>query len=77
MIKTAQTVCYEIFREIIRAAHQHDDPKFLVLAARQVVDMMRNEESESRAELEAFIGKQINLQVEMQYTQEQFDVVLR
>ena len=73
---TAETVCYEIFREIMREARQFDAQQFLVLAAQPVVDMLLDEESTSVAELEDFIGKPIRFQVESEYTQEQFDVVL-
>ena len=73
---TAETVCYEIFREIMREARQFDAQRFLVLAAQPVVDMLLDEESTSVAELEDFIGKPIRFQVEAEYTQEQFDVVL-
>jgi ribonuclease G len=41
-----------------------------------VIDLMLDEESDSVAELEVFIGKPIKFQVETLYTQEQFDVVL-
>ncbi|MEW6354389.1 MAG: ribonuclease G [Pseudomonadota bacterium] len=75
-LKTAETVCYEIFREILRAARQFDAQKYLVLAAQEVVDLLLDEESTSVAELEEFIGKPIKFQVESLYTQEQFDVVL-
>ena len=75
-IKTAETVCYEIFREILREARQFDAEKLMVLAAQEVVDLLLDEESTSLAELEAFIGKPIQLQVEALYTQEQYDVVL-
>ena len=37
-LKTAQTVCYEIFREILRMARTYDNQKFLVLASQLVVD---------------------------------------
>ncbi|HFD81660.1 MAG TPA: ribonuclease G [Gammaproteobacteria bacterium] len=75
-IKTAETVCYEIFREILREARQFDAEQLLVLASQEVVDLLLDEESTSLAELEAFIGKPIKFQVEALYTQEQFDVVL-
>lgn len=75
-IQTAETVCYEIFRELIREARQFDAQKFLVLASQEVVDLLLDEESTSVAELEEFIGKPINFQVESMYTQEQYDVVL-
>ena len=75
-VKTAETVCYEIFREILREARQFDAQQLLVLAAQEVVDMLLDEESTSLAELESFIGKPIKFQVEALYNQEQFDVVL-
>lgn len=75
-VQTAETVCYEIFRELIREARQFDAQKFLVLASQEVVDLLLDEESTSVAELEVFIGKPINFQVETMYTQEQYDVVL-
>jgi ribonuclease G len=76
MVKTAETVCYEIFRDIIREARQFNVQKYLVLASQEVVDLLLDEESTSVAELEEFIGRPINFQVETLYTQEQFDVVL-
>jgi ribonuclease G len=75
-IKTATTVCYEIFREILREFRQFDAKEFLILASQDVVDLFLDEESESLAELQEFINLPIRFQVENLYTQEQFDVVL-
>jgi ribonuclease G len=75
-LKTAETTCYEIFREILREARQFDVESLLVLASQEVVDRLLDEESSSLAELESFIGKTIRLQAESLYTQEQYDVVL-
>jgi ribonuclease G len=75
-LKTPETVCFEIFREIMREARQYDARSMLVLAGQEVVDMLLDEESTSVAELEEFIGRPITFQVESLYTQEQFDVVL-
>ena len=75
-IKTAQTTCYEIFREILREARQFEADQLLVLASQEVVDRLLDEESQELAELEQFIGKPIRLQAETLYTQEQYDVVL-
>lgn len=75
-IKTAETTCYEIFREILREARQFDVETLLVLASQEVVDRMLDEESAHLAELEAFIGHPIRMQAEALYTQEQYDVVL-
>lgn len=75
-IKTATTVCYEIFREILRESRQFDAHELLVLASLNVTDLLLDEESDSLAELQEFIGVPIRFQAENLYTQEQFDVVL-
>ena len=74
-IKTAETICFELFREIMREARQYETNELLVLASQPVVDLLLDEESTSLAELEDYIGKTIKLQVESLYSQEQFDVV--
>ncbi len=75
-LKSAETVCYEIFREILREARAYESDRLMVLASQEVVDRLLDEESASVADLEEFIGKAIQFQVEAIYTQEQFDVVL-
>jgi len=75
-LKTAQTICYEILREIVREAKQFNAREFRILAAQSVIDMFLDEESQSLAQLGDFIGKPISLQVESVYTQEQYDIVL-
>ena len=75
-MKTPETVCYEIFREILREVRQFDGNKLLVIAAQPIVDMLMDEESASVAELEEFIGRPITFQVEPLYIREQYDIVL-
>jgi ribonuclease G len=75
-LKTAQTVCYEILRDLLREARQFDAREFRILASQQVIDMFLDEESQSLAQLGDFIAKPISLQVESQYSQEQYDVIL-
>ncbi len=75
-IKTAQTVCYEILRELLREARQFNARELRVLAAPKVIDMLLDEESQSLANLSDFIGKPISLQVEQHYSQESFDIIL-
>lgn len=74
--KTAQTVCYEIQREIVREARQFDTQGFRIFAAQSVIDLFLDEEAQNLALLVDFIGKPIALSVETSYAQEQFDVVL-
>jgi ribonuclease G len=75
-IKTAQTVCYEILREVVRESKQFNAREFRILASQSVIDLFLDEESQSLAQLGDFIGKPISLQVETLYTQEQYDVIL-
>ena len=74
--KTAQTLCYEIFREILREARAFEAKGYLVMASQTVIDMLLDEESTGLADLQEFIGKPIHLQVEPTQNQESYDVVL-
>lgn len=76
-LKTAQTVCYELFREILRAQRAYDSQGYLILASQAVVDRLLDEESANVADLENCIGKPIQFSVETTYSQEQYDVVLQ
>ncbi len=74
--KTAESVCYEIFREILREARAYQAGGYMVLASQAVIDRLLDEESGNVADLETFIERPIRFQVETMYTQEQYDVVL-
>jgi len=76
VLKTAETVCLEIFREIIREVRQYKVQKLMVLASNEVVEMLLDEEADMLAELEAFLNIQIKFRAEGEYNQEQYDVVL-
>lgn len=76
LLKTPETVCYEIMREILRVNRAYDANVYLVMASQSVIDRLLDEESDNVADLETFIGKQIKFQVEVMYNQGQFDVVL-
>ena len=75
-IKTAQTMSYEILRELLREARQFNARELRLLAAPSVVDLFHEEESQALAMLSDFIGKPISLHAESSYGQEQFDIVL-
>ena len=75
-LKSPETVCLEIFREILREAKAYDNHKLLVLGSQEVVDRLLDEESSTVADLEELIGKTIEFQVEVTYSQEQYDVIL-
>jgi len=46
-IKTAQTVCFDILREIVREARQFNNREFRILASQPVIDLFLDEESQS------------------------------
>jgi len=74
--KTTETVCYEIFREILSTARLYDEvQQLLVMANQDVIDRLLDEEAASLAELETFINIPVKLQVETYFTQETYDVV--
>ncbi|CAH0526859.1 ribonuclease G [Vibrio hippocampi] len=75
-VKTVETVCYEILREITRVNRAYDVDNFVVYASPAVAEALEGEESHALAELELFIGKQVRIQAEPLYIQEQFDVVM-
>ena len=76
VLKTAESICLEIFREIIREVRQYNVKELLVLASNPVVEMLLDEAADMLSELELFLKVQIKFRVEMEYTQEQYDVVL-
>ncbi|NNE63798.1 MAG: ribonuclease G [Gammaproteobacteria bacterium] len=74
--KSTETVCYEIFREILREARLYEEARqLLVMANQDVIDRLLDEEAASLAELETFIDIPVKLQVEAHFTQETYDVV--
>jgi len=76
VLKTAESMCLEIFREIIREVRQYKVKKILVLASNEVVEMLLDEEADMLAELEVFLSVRIKFRAEAEYNQEQYDVVL-
>ncbi|EFP95247.1 ribonuclease G [Vibrio caribbeanicus] len=75
-VKTVESVCYEVLREITRVNRAYDVDKFVVYASPAVADTLQGDEYHALAELEVFIGKQVRIQAEPLYIQEQFDVVM-
>jgi ribonuclease G len=75
-VKTPETVCYEIFREVLRQHGQFSVKELVILAHQEVIELLLDEEAPGIAELEERTGKPIRLQVESLYAPDQFDVVL-
>jgi ribonuclease G len=75
-VKTAETVCQDIFREIVRQTRQSSVQELLILAHQDVVDHLLAAEAASLAELQSQTGRTIRLQVEVLYGVDQYDVVV-
>lgn len=76
-VKTAETVCYEIFREIMRCARAYQAPSgYTVIANAAIIDRLLSTEAPAVSDLEHFIDRVIKFQVESVYSQEQYDIVL-
>lgn len=75
-IKSAESVCLEIFKEIQRMADQVAGKRCLIMASQAVVDRLIDEQAENVKELARVLETSISYQVEPGYTQEQYDVVV-
>jgi ribonuclease G len=75
-VMTSATVCFEIFREIIRQHRQFKFDELLVLAHQDVIELLLTDEANGLSEMESQTGKAIRLQPESLYLRDQFDVVL-
>lgn len=74
-IKTPETVCYEIFREILRQHRQFPLGELVVLAHDDVIELLLDEESGALAELEELTGRTLRLQAQNLQSQDAFEVV--
>ena len=75
-VKSVETICAELLREIVRVNRAYDADLFIVYASTAVAESLENDEFHNLAELEVFIGKQIKVKTESLYNQDQFDVVM-
>jgi ribonuclease G len=75
-MKTPETICYEILREIVRETRAYPAERFVVLAGPGVVERPPGGESESFPRLAEFLSRSVRLQDEATYTQEQYDIIL-
>jgi len=88
VVKTAETVCLEIFRAMLRSVRQPAAQRdaggngaanvgdMLVQASQSVVDRLLDEERDNVGCVAQQIGRTIRFQVEPSYGPEQFDLVL-
>jgi ribonuclease G len=75
-VRSAETICHEIYREALRQSAQFRVEQLLILAHPEVVERLLDEEAPVLADLEQQVGRPVRLQAEALYSLEQFDVVL-
>jgi len=75
-VKTVETVCYEVLREVLRVNRAYDADYFIVYASTSVAEALQGDESHSLGELILFMSKQVKINAEPMYGPEQFDVVM-
>jgi ribonuclease G len=73
--KTAQTIAYEIMRELLRESKQFEAKEFKIIASPSVISLLQDEESQSLANLSDFINTRIALEVDHHFSPEVFEVV--
>ncbi|MCT2531482.1 ribonuclease G [SAR92 clade bacterium H921] len=74
-IKSAETVSYEVLREILRVARAYECENLRVLASPSVIERLLDEDSAQVADLELFIGRSIQFRAEDLFAREQFDII--
>jgi ribonuclease G len=74
-VKSAESMSYEILRDILRAARAYECDGLRVLASAPVIERLTDEDSSQVADLELFINCTIQFRVESLYGLEQFDII--
>jgi ribonuclease G len=75
-LKSVETVCHEVYREVLRQSRAFDVGQVVVLAHPEVIERLLDEEAEVLAAMEQQIKVPLRLQAEALYARDQFDVVL-
>ncbi|MDA0977477.1 MAG: Rne/Rng family ribonuclease [Proteobacteria bacterium] len=75
-LKSTESVCLEIFKQIQRMAGDVEGRQCLIMASQSVVDRLIDEEARNVRQLAEALCTDILYQVEPGYTQEQYDIVV-
>ena len=75
-VKTVETVCYEVLREVLRVERAYDVERFVVYTSVAVAEALQGDESHNLGELIVFMQKRVEIHAEPLYGPEQFDVVM-
>lgn len=75
-IKSAESVCLEIFKNLQRKRSDIAGKQCLIMASQSVIDRLIDEQAQNVVELAKLLTTSISYQVEPGYTQEQYDIVI-
>ncbi len=73
-LKSKQSVCYEIFRELLSRGKSLFEPNIIIHAHPEVVDLAYGEEHDNLTKIEEILGKHISVKPRGSFHQEQFDI---
>jgi len=75
-IKSAESVCLEIFKNLQRKAKEVYGRECLIMASQAVVDQLIDEQAENVREIARLLEISISYRVDPGYTQEQYDIIV-
>lgn len=76
LVKTGETVCFSLLRDMTRIAHTRSVDELLVLAAPDTIALLLDEMADAFNSVCRQTGLNVRLQAESLYTSEQFDLVV-
>lgn len=74
-VKSAETISYDIMREILGAAKTYESTKVLVIASPVVIERFLDKDAKHVQSLERHIERPVEFRVESAYSQEQYDII--
>ena len=75
-VKTIETITYELFRDLMREARDFRPKMMTIVAALDLIDFIREEESLTFSDLQALLKIPIRLHVDSAYRHGQYDIAL-
>jgi len=75
--KSLQTICYQLFREVVAEARAYPCEKLTVIAHPDIIDLMLGEENEGVLQLEIFLSKEISFESDENFAADHYEIVLK
>lgn len=74
VVKSAETICFDIYREVLRRCLKLQSKSILILVSEQISEYLQKEGAGLMADLEAQLSCTIEIKVESKYSRDQFDI---